>query len=238
MLLRRIVLSALLVGLLAGAAFSLMQHFTLETIILASETYEVDTGHQHDHGGEEAWEPQPGSERRGFTLLSNVLAGIGFAAVLLALMSQWQVQGMKPVNAALGMFWGVGGFIAVFLVPALGLPPEIPGMEAAPVAHRQLWWLFAVVSAVCGLFTLVLAPGWWKLLGALLLVLPYVVPIPHPTGPLFAHPDPATLQALEQLHQHFIVASALCNLVFWLALGLLSGVAMQRWVSRGADLVR
>ena len=60
MLFRRIILSALLVGALAGCMVSLVRHFALENIILAAETYEVDTGHGHDAA---AWEPQAGGQR-------------------------------------------------------------------------------------------------------------------------------------------------------------------------------
>ena len=59
MLFRRIILSALLVGTLAGCVVSLVRHVALENIILAAKTYAVDTGHGHAA----AWEPQAGGRR-------------------------------------------------------------------------------------------------------------------------------------------------------------------------------
>ena len=101
MIFTRIIYSAILVGVVTGALLSVMQVLTVDPIIFASESYEVaepegeaaaagddDHGHSHSHDG---WGPEDGAERTLYTVLSNMSAGIGFAAILLALMSQFSL---------------------------------------------------------------------------------------------------------------------------------------------------
>ncbi|MGK0500601.1 MAG: cobalt transporter subunit CbtA [Oceanicoccus sp.] len=237
MLFRRIILAALLVGLVAGLVLSLAQITAVNPIIFAAETFEVEEvsaepSHNHashDHG-EEEWAPADGAERTGYTVAANVSAGVGFAAIMLALMSQLQLQGIARVTTLKGLAWGLGGFIAFFVAPGIGLPPEIPGIEAAPVEHRQTWWLFAVISVGTGLLVLSLAPWKLKALGLGLAALPYLVNIPHHDGPAFAHPDAEAVATLAQLHQEFIIASGFSNFAFWLVLGALSAWLLKRLV--------
>lgn len=178
MLFRRLILNALLVGLLAGLVLSLVQILAVNPIIFAAETFEVAEpvdatanihthaadghGHAHTHDSE-AWAPEDGWERTGFTVLSNVLAATGFASVLLALMSILQLLGVTRVNVGKGVLWGIAGFTAFFLAPAVGLPPEIPGVEAAALESRQFWWLAAVAGVGLGILMLVFAPRYVKM---------------------------------------------------------------------------
>ncbi|MCP5163374.1 MAG: CbtA family protein [Hahellaceae bacterium] len=248
MLFRRIILNALFVGVLAGLALSLVQMLTVTPIIFAAETYEVaeavpEGGHTHDQGSEpvhehsdSAWAPEDGAERTFYTLLSNVLAGTGFAAVVLALMSQMQMQGVTQLNLIKGLQWGIAGFLAFFVAPGIGLPPEIPGMEAAQIEHRQLWWVIAVVSVGSGLMVLAFASLKLKALGGIAILFPYLLNIPHHDGPAFTHPDPQAIAALTELHQQFVVASGVANLIFWMALGLLAAWVLNRFVLKGLDL--
>ncbi len=141
MIFRRIIYTALFVGCIAGLLLSAAQIITVNPILFAAEAFESekpvnesvahlhDDGHSHHHG--EGWAPEDGVERTGFTIFSNISAGIGFAAMLLALMSQVQCQGFTQLSVSKGVLWGLGGFVAVFVAPAIGLPPEIPGIEAA-----------------------------------------------------------------------------------------------------------
>ncbi len=234
MIFRRIIYSALLVGLLAGLVLSVAQITTVNPIIFAAETYEV-AGHDHgshDHSAE-AWAPEDGFERTLYTVFANVSAGIGFAAILLALMSHLQLSGITTLSLPKGILWGGAGFVAVFVAPAIGLPPEIPGIEAAALEKRQLWWVLAVVGVAIGLLIISFAPIKYKALGLVALIIPYIVNIPHHEGPAFAHPDPSAVEALTSLHSQFIVNSALSNLLFWLALGLVAAWVLNRWVFKG-----
>jgi predicted cobalt transporter CbtA len=46
---------------------------------------------------------------------------------------------------------------------------------------------------------------------------------------LFSHPDPAAVAALTELHEQFLIATGVGNLIFWIALGLVSGWAVSRF---------
>jgi len=204
----------------AGQAVS--EHHHAEQVVVAQET-----GHHHD---EEAWGPEDGLERTLYTLLANVLAGIGFAAILLAVMSQLQLQGVTKLSIVKGFAWGAAGFIAFFAAPGIGLPPEIPGIEAAPLENRQSWWLLTVLASGIGIGTLAFAKSYFKLIGLVLIAVPYLIGAPHPTGPEFMHPDANAVAILTDLHHQFIIASGITNLIFWLALGSLCAWAVNRHV--------
>ena len=208
----------------AGQAVSAQEagHHHAEQNVAAQET-----GHHHD---EEAWGPEDGLERTLYTLLANVLAGIGFAAILLAVMSQLQLQGVTKLSIVKGFAWGAAGFIAFFAAPGIGLPPEIPGIEAAPLDNRQSWWLLTVLASGIGIGTLAFAKSYFKLIGPALISMPYLIGAPHPTGPEFMHPDASVVAILTDLHHQFIIASGVTNLIFWLALGSLCAWAVNRHV--------
>ena len=238
MIFRRIILAALLVGFIAGLVLSVVQIVAVNPIIFAAESFETEEGHDHgthDHG-EEEWAPADGAERTGYTIVANVLAGIGFSAIILALMSQLQLQGLARVTALKGLAWGLGGFVVFFVAPGIGLPPEIPGIEAAPVEHRQNWWLLAVLCVGVGLLVISFVPLKLKALGVLLAAVPYIVNIPHHEGAAFAHPDAEAVATLTQLHQQFIIASGFSNLAFWLVLGVVSAWLLKAWVLRSIQL--
>ncbi len=232
MIFRRTILSALIIGLLSGLVLSVAQVIMVNPILFSAESYEIEEDHDHgshDHSAE-AWGPEDGAERTFYTVVSNVSAGVGFAALMLALMSQLQVSGISRVNVAKGAAWGLGGFLAFFVAPGVGLPPEIPGINAAAVENRQLWWVFTVMAAGIGLLCLAFAPLKVKPLGLGFIALPYMIHVPHLEGPSFSHPDPAAVQALTDLHQQFIWTSGISNLLFWLALGLSAAVLLNAWV--------
>lgn len=246
MIFRNIILTSLVIGLLAGSLLTLVQMVAVNPIIFAAEAYEEKAvpeaahSHSHDHShahshDAEAWEPAEGFERGGYSLVANVLAAIGFAAMLLAAMSQLQLQGLTQLSVPRGLAWGLAGFGVFFLMPALGLPPEIPGVEAPAINNRQSWWLLAVVAGITGLALLAFAPAKYKLIGPLMLALPFIIGAPHISGPEFSHSNPQTVAALMALHQQFIIASGLSNLLFWLVLGPMTAGCLQRWVLQPTD---
>lgn len=245
MIFRRLIVSALFVGLFSGLLLSLAQITAVNPIIFAAEAYEVSEpeatahthhtdSHAHSHS-HEAWSPEDGSERTFFTVLSNVLAGIGFAALMLSLMSQMQIHKGKHPYVYQGIIWGISGFLAFFVAPGIGLPPEIPGIEAAAVEFRQLWWVAAVIGVGAGLLIIGYAPLKYKVLGVLSILSPYLMPIPHHDGPAFLHPDPLAVEQLTALHQQFILTSGATNFVFWLVLGIFSAFVLSRFVYKDAD---
>ena len=243
MLFSRIIYSAILIGVVTGSVLTGLQVAGLNPIIFAAEAYEVESGplgaavdghsdHSHDHGhahDADAWAPADGFERTTYTFLANVLASTGFAAILLALMSQFWLARDRDISWPQGVLWGLAGYLALFVAPAIGLPPEIPGVVAAPVEHRQLWWALTAISVSIGFALFAFSPPKLKLLGLLFLVIPYIVGAPHIHGPMFQHPDPSAVEALTYLHQQFVVISAFTNLVFWLLLGIACRFAFNRW---------
>ena len=74
---------------------------------------------------DEGWAPADGFERFAFSVLANIVTGIGFALVLVAVSEFAGGIG----NWRQGIFWGLAGFAAFTLAPGLGLPPELPGMS-------------------------------------------------------------------------------------------------------------
>ncbi len=234
---RRIIFSAALIGLLAGLLNSGVQMLDVTAIIFQAETYEVadvdaasmgghSHGHDHEHSAA-AWAPEDGAERTMYTFIANILSAIGFAAILLALMNQCQQQGMTQLSSAKGVLWGLAGFLSFFVMPGLGLSPEIPGMQAAALESRQLWWALTVLSSVLGLALLAFSPLPLKALGLFSLIIPHMLGAPHLDGPEFSHPDPSVVETLHNLHQQFIVATGISNLIFWLVLGVACAWAIK-----------
>jgi cobalt transporter subunit CbtA len=112
--------------------------------------------------------------------------------------------------------WGLAGYLTFFVAPSLGLPPEVPGTEAAKLADRQSWWLITVLDTGFGLSLLAFAKTKTnKFFGAVLLVSPHLIGAPQPEVHSSAAP--------AELAQSFITATVFANAVFWLALGGLMG---------------
>ncbi len=220
---RPIVFSALLAGLIAGVLISGLQALEVAPLILEAETYEV-AAQAHDAGAGagaeaeqlEAWAPAEGLERGAFTLLANVLAAVGFGLLITA---GFALKG--GVDWRKGLLWGLGGYAAVHLAPALGLPPEVPGAMAAELVAREGWWLLTVTLTAAGLALLAFAPRLiWKGAGIVLIVVPHVIGAPHPEA--YGGQVPAELAAA------FVAATLVTNAVFWLVLGGAAGFFFQR----------
>ena len=139
---RNVVFVAALAGLVAGIVMAALQAYATVPLILQAETFENAAApaeaapaedHSHDAGtpahshDEEGWAPADGFERFFYTSLANIVTGIGFALVLVAVsefaggIGSWRQ----------GLFWGFAGFAVFTLAPGLGLPPELPAMPAA-----------------------------------------------------------------------------------------------------------
>ncbi len=244
-LFRNIVFTAVIAGLLSGLLMTVMQHFSTVPLILQAETYEQaapEAAHSHDHAaapaaggdtvapaaghdhGEEAWTPADGLERFLYTAAADVLSAIGFALVLVA--AAEALGGFRGWRG--GLLFGIAGFLIVSLAPGLGLPPELPGMPAAELGPRQIWW---VATALCTAISLgLLAYSRSPMLAALavvLLVAPHLVGAPLP--PTHETEVPMALEA------RFVNAVYATNLIFWAVLGTLTAVLRQRFRA-GEDL--
>ena len=151
------------------------------------------------------------------TLVSNVVSGIGFALLLVGCFA---LHG--NVDWRRGILWGVGGFVVFSLAPAIGLPPELPGVPAASLPHRQLWWIITVAATAGGLILLAFKPGVvFKALGVVLIVLPHAVGAPHPEGA-------GDGLVPEALLERFILTALASSAAFWVVLGLCAGYFFSR----------
>ncbi len=259
MLFRRIIFAALLVGGLSGLLLSAVQRWQVIPIINAAEQFEnaripqaaraaseeapVHSHGDHSHAAHEheagAWEPAEGVERIGFTVLANVLAAFGFALMMMAAMAMVvRQQALAPRRTAprldwrYGLLWGVAGYMVFFLAPSLGHPPEIPGSVAAPLGARQLWWMLAAGCTAAGLAVTVFGRSPWRWGGLALLALPHVIGVPESgMSPFVGFPADVAAD-MNRLARQFVWATALANAAFWLALGGLSGWAIQRFVAK------
>jgi cobalt transporter subunit CbtA len=213
--LRHLLAVGLAAGLVAGAAATLLQAFTVVPLILQAEA--LEPGHAlaaHAHSA---------TARNASTLLFNSLAGIGFGLLLAA---AYDLRGRSGLPA--GLLWGLGGFAAFYLAPALGLPPSLPGAELPTLGARQAWWLATAVATATGLALLVFGRRLWVRGCALLLLA-----APHLTGA--PQTDPSAAAPPHQLSQAFAFWSAASAVLFWAVLGAASGWLFGRFARAAAD---
>lgn len=217
-MLRRLFQTALFAGALAGLAATLAQWVGATPLIRAAEVYER-AGAQ-GAAAEALWDDPA---RAFLTLAMNLLVGVGFGLLLAGAFALTR----QTIDLRMGALWGAGGFLAFALLPAFGLPPELPGAPEGDLLARQLWWLMAVASSLAGLAMLTVAVKQasarriaFALAGFGLLLLPHV--LGAPSAPESAATVPAALAA------RFVVASLATSLLFWLVLGAASGALFRR----------
>ena len=190
----RLLSAALVAGFLASVVATGLQLALTSPLILQAETYEGEGAHAalapttdapfaalivpahapsqhshgeggHDHGKADEWQPAPGLQRMAFTGLATLVGGVGYALLLAAVMLALR---REPTPQS-GLVVGVAGFLAVALAPAIGLPPELPGMGAAPLVLRQSWWLMTVIATGLGLYLIAVRRVPLTILGGLVL---------------------------------------------------------------------
>ena len=168
----------------------------------------------------QTWAPADGTERTFYTLVSNIITAIAFSLMLVAV---YLLRG-KPVNYFSGLLWGAAGFCVFSGSPALGLPPELPGMTAAALESRQIWWAGTVIATATGIGLLIESKTiLLKFIATVLIVVPHIIGAPHPH--VFESNVPAELSA------QFAVVSLLTSVFFWMVLGgAVSGYFYQKLV--------
>lgn len=225
--LRTTLLAALVSGLLAGLVFFAVQGVSTRPLIVQAEVLEhaaapvhahgVAGAHQHAH----AWEPAHGAERTLYTLAADVLIGIGFGFLLVGAVG---LSG-RGVGPGSGLLWGLAGFVVFAAAPAMGLPPEPPGAEAADLVSRQVWWAGTALATAAGLWALLLQDRLWvALLGLVAIAMPHVIGAPE--AAVAASPEH------EALALRFLWASLGANLALWVVLGVAAGFIVPRLVER------
>lgn len=193
----RILTTALLAGAAAGLVAALLQLWFVQPVLLSAEMYEsgelvhfgeaasgeahADDDHDHEAG--------VGGTlvRNGLSILFNMLIFAGYALILTALMSLAEERGAR-IDARTGLLWGAAGFVTTMLAPGVSLAPEVPGVAAADITLRQVWWVATVVAAAAALWLIAFVPrplAW--IAAAVLLIAPHAIGAPFPeslTGPV------------------------------------------------------
>ncbi|VAW94298.1 Predicted cobalt transporter CbtA [hydrothermal vent metagenome] len=222
-MLRNLLIPGIISGIIAGALLTLVQQFNVIPLILEAETYEVKseqhshTTDTHEHGATDTnvaqveWSPHDGNERTLFTLMTNIILGIGFSLLLVSLMTASKFSGWRS-----GMFWGLAGFCVFFLAPSLGQPPELPGAVQATLEHRQLWWAATVASTAIGLGLLFLNPATtFRIFGVVFIIAPHFFTNSVSITEISSVP--------EELIRSFIITTSFANILFWLVIGTVNG---------------
>ena len=248
-MIRNLFAAALLAALCAGLVTSAIQHFRVTPIILHAESFEGEGGHSHgaeavaDHvdapgtpahshdvvaateAAPQEWAPQDGFERTAYTTLATVLAAAGFALVIGAVSMFANI----PITFANGFLWGFAGFLTFSLAPAYGLAPELPGMPAADLVARQIWWTGTALATGGAILLLAkIRANWAFAVAVALVVAPQVIGAP-------ASPDePSAVPA--HLATEFAAITLGTSFVFWLLLGGLFGKFSDLFATRKAAI--
>jgi len=140
-----------------------------------------------------------------------------------------------------GLFWGLGGFVAVTLAPPLAIPQLPVGVVPLHDGEMLLFWLATVVITAAGLWLLARAGGplrgghtGSRVVGALLLLLPALLApaadLPGEAGPQQGDTGGSFLADMQGSGD--VILMLALNLLFWLALGLASVLAARQVVHR------
>jgi cobalt transporter subunit CbtA len=223
----KIVTSALFAGFSAGAIAFALQYVFVQPILLHAEMFEqgvlsyspgvpIAAHVEHAQGVD--------LMRDGLSVLFAALIYTGYALILIAGFALAETRG-EIITAQRGLIWGICGFIAVQLAPAFGLSPELPGMSAADVTARQVWWFGTAIATGLGLWLIAFGRGlaMWAP-AVVLLIAPHIIGAPmaiHMTGP-----------TPPELASEFAARSLGVGIAAWATLGL---AAAFFWVQENKD---
>lgn len=186
-------------------------------IVDGQDAVEQDTqSHDaHSHGtGEEA----STLTRNSLTILFMVLVYTSYGMLLTAGFGLMASLGYQ-IGPKEGVLWGIAGYIAFQLAPAMGLAPELPGTIAADLGERQIWWWSTVALTATALALLAYGRQKWVYVVAVgLLGLPHVIGAPVPEGFLgLAPPEVSAAFSARVLGAALIVWACLGGIAghFW-----------------------
>ncbi len=239
-MLKKLLTSALFAGVAAGVLAAVLHFALLVPIIIEAERYETGalthftaapdqapgdaTSAAADEGPDTSlWHRDTNPLHRGImTFGAEMVNYTGLALLMAALFAVAEKYGHR-ITARQGILWGLAGFLAFHVAPAAGLPPETPGIPAAPLGARQMWWVATVLSSGVGIA--LIAFGRALLLpavGVVLILLPQLVGAPHPAE--LAGVVPPSVEGL------FAGRSIAVAAVTWPFLGFISAWFWQRKV--------
>ncbi len=219
----RILTSGLFAGAAAGLITALLQLYFVQPVLLHAELYE---GGELVHFGADPVTAHPDLPglfaepvRDGLSIVFTMLTYTGYALVMAALMSVAERQGHE-ISARTGLLWGLAGFITFHFAPGLSLAPEVPGVAAADVGARQIWWTITVAAAGVAMWLIAFGGNLVSyLIAALLLMAPHIIGAPEPES--FSGPVPTEIGAL------FAARAFGVGMAAWVLLGSFAGYFWQ-----------
>lgn len=219
----RLLTSALFAGASAGLIAALLQLVFVQPVLLHAELYEGgDLVHFGSASTVSAIQDLGGVDplRDGLSIVFTMLIYSAYAMVLVALMSVAEERG-AAINARTGFVWGLAGFVAMHLAPGFSLAPEVPGVAAADVGARQIWWFATVGMAAIAMGLIGFGKNWVAWIGAAaLLMAPHLYGAPEPD--VFTGPVPTEIGAL------FAARALGVGMAAWALLGACSGYVWSR----------
>lgn len=251
-MLYRLLATGLISGAVAGVVMTVVQIFLVAPLIFEAEQYENSgqvtpqvaaqvaaaqapaspSGAVHVHQDasthiHDAWEPADSFERTGFTLLANLLSGVAFGLLMATALTLYG----RAITMTQGLIWGTAGFLSFGLLPALGLPPELPGAAAGALQDRQIWWLATAIVSAGGLAALILGTGWaTRIAGIVVMAAPHIIGAPRAVKGEVGLAPP-------ELAAHFVVNSLFTSLVMWLVIGATMAYVMARMDARQSSRI-
>ncbi|PHQ99904.1 MAG: hypothetical protein COB39_01140 [Marinosulfonomonas sp.] len=230
----RLFTSAVFAGLIAGLIAVLLQFTLMQSLILEGEEYE--TGNKSHFGGvlvinealeasgeaatEVKEEPENLLKRYSLAFFVQFIVFVGWGLIMVAGFAVADRFGRK-VTVKDGLLWGIAGFTAVHMAPAIGLAPELPGTPAAELELRQLWWVTTVIATAMALA--LFAYGRSALfvgIGLILLVAPHLIGAPRLDGYAGLAPP--------ELSGEYVARSLAVSMAIWAVLGLAAGYFWNR----------
>lgn len=197
-MLKRMLTSALIAGFAAGLVAAVLHFAFAQELILLAEEYENGTlvhfqgvaadgtaatepGAMATEAAADAMAAEPSALSRNFwTVLFQGLQFSGLGLLMVAGFALAERFG-RPVAAGDGILWGIAGFVTFQLAPEMGLAPELPGIPAADLAARQLWWLGTVIATGAALGLLAWGRGIVPAaVAVVLLAAPHAIGAPAP----------------------------------------------------------
>lgn len=221
----RVLTGALIAGFAAGLIAAALQLVFVQPVLLHAELYE--TGQLVHFGADPAVSAAQDTGRfdAGRDLLSVMFSAVvyvGYALILAAAMVVASDRGwVRGIDARSGILWGLAGFITFHLAPGFGLPPELPGVAAADLGARQVWWWGTVAATGLAMGLIGFGRNWLAWAPAIvLLALPHLIGAPEPA--VFTGPVP------PELGGAFAARAFGVGMAAWVTLGAIAGFVWQR----------
>jgi len=230
----RLFTSAVFAGLIAGLIAVLLQFTLVEALILEGEEYEK--GNKSHYGGvlvinealeasgevavEIEEEPENLLKRYVLTFFADFIVFVGWGLIMVAGFAVADKFNCK-VTVKDALLWGIAGFTAVHMAPAIGLAPELPGTPAAELELRQLWWVTTVIATALALALLAYGrSALFVVIGLALLIAPHLIGAPRLDGYAGLAPP--------ELSGEYVARSLAVSMAIWAALGLAAGYFWNR----------